>query len=601
MSNATMLQQHKKTTVADSQQLSAPLQAKNQSDAKRSSPHQLVDHRPQTQQLLALQRQIVDSPRASQLKTMQRMSQASAAAAQLNADASSFNHAVLAGAGESATVQAKAEQSSVASRSSEAAAAQANQTGLPDNLKAGIESLSGMSMDHVNVHYNSPEPAQLNAHAYAQGSDIHVAPGQEKHLPHEAWHVVQQAQGRVRPTMQMKTGVAVNDDAGLEAEADQMGAKAMQMQSTNKLLSAQIKDHARAGASQLQARSNNSEVVQLLAPTGNFATYDAATLAVNGQNGGANPTDAIVRNSGTQGPASNPPDPGGWADMIQNEEDMRDPFGAVPLIERTSFKINVRIDGANGHNYTKMHAVNSWLGLGTNHANNIFSGRQSFNLSHNDRIEGTANGFLDHQSWIATAGTNLNNSLNAVDQIGRNGAGQAYYKAGATNAFPVAFYNAGVNVVGNDGNNYPSLNEDVMDLKGYLIEYRVRPTYALVHGTVANSIVNYGMNRYNNNRPNAAHGGETFDIAPGSAIHTAVAALCDTYATSLRIELTTYAPNPADIGNGVDVASDALPWTTYNTAPVVMHAPEPAAEMALNYRNNSNKRTGLRWYGPFVI
>ncbi|ACE83924.1 hypothetical protein CJA_3688 [Cellvibrio japonicus Ueda107] len=108
-----------------------------------------------------------------------------------------------------------------------------NNTGLPNQLKAGIESLSGMSMDHVKVHYNSDKPAQLNAHAYAQGSDIHVAPGQEQHLPHEAWHVVQQAQGRVKPTMQMKTGVPVNDDVGLEHEADVMGAKAMNITSNS--------------------------------------------------------------------------------------------------------------------------------------------------------------------------------------------------------------------------------------------------------------------------------------------------------------------------------------------------------------------------------
>ena len=105
----------------------------------------------------------------------------------------------------------------------------ANRTGLPDQLKSGMESLSGMSLDNVKVHYNSPQPAQLNALAYAQGTDIHVAPGQEKHLPHEAWHVVQQAQGRVNPTRQMKQGVPVNDDAGLESEADAMGAKAVQM------------------------------------------------------------------------------------------------------------------------------------------------------------------------------------------------------------------------------------------------------------------------------------------------------------------------------------------------------------------------------------
>jgi Domain of unknown function (DUF4157) len=98
-----------------------------------------------------------------------------------------------------------------------------NNTGLPDNLKSGIESLSGISMDNVKVHYNSSEPANLNAFAYAQGTDIHIATGQEKHLPHEAWHVVQQAQGRVRPTMQMKSGISINDEHSLEQEANEMG------------------------------------------------------------------------------------------------------------------------------------------------------------------------------------------------------------------------------------------------------------------------------------------------------------------------------------------------------------------------------------------
>lgn len=100
-----------------------------------------------------------------------------------------------------------------------------NKTGMPDNLKNGIEKLSGYDMSDVRVHYNSSKPAQLNAHAYAQGSNIHVAPGQEKHLAHEAWHTVQQKQNRVKPTMQ-SNGVAINDNAGLEREADVMGAKA---------------------------------------------------------------------------------------------------------------------------------------------------------------------------------------------------------------------------------------------------------------------------------------------------------------------------------------------------------------------------------------
>lgn len=103
-----------------------------------------------------------------------------------------------------------------------------NNTGLPDNLKSGIENLSGYSMDDVKVHYNSDKPAQLQAHAYAQGTDIHLASGQEKHFPHEAWHVVQQKQGRVKPTAQLKSSININDDAGLEKEADVMGAKALQ-------------------------------------------------------------------------------------------------------------------------------------------------------------------------------------------------------------------------------------------------------------------------------------------------------------------------------------------------------------------------------------
>lgn len=100
-----------------------------------------------------------------------------------------------------------------------------NETGMPDNLKAGIEDLSGFSMDDVRVHYNSDKPATVQALAYTQGTDIHVAPGQEKHLPHEAWHVAQQMAGRVEPTTEVG-GMPVNDNAALEHEADVMGAKA---------------------------------------------------------------------------------------------------------------------------------------------------------------------------------------------------------------------------------------------------------------------------------------------------------------------------------------------------------------------------------------
>ncbi len=101
-----------------------------------------------------------------------------------------------------------------------------NKTGMPDALKRGMEQLSGISMDDVKVNYNSARPKQLRAHAYAQGNQIHLAPGQERHLPHEAWHVVQQKQGRVKPTIQ-ENGVKINDNVGLEKEADVMGQNAL--------------------------------------------------------------------------------------------------------------------------------------------------------------------------------------------------------------------------------------------------------------------------------------------------------------------------------------------------------------------------------------
>ncbi len=130
-----------------------------------------------------------------------------------------------------------------------------NNNGLPDTLKSGIENLSGYSMDDVKVHYNSSKPAQLQAHAYAQGTDIHLGPGQQKHLPHEAWHVVQQKQGRVKPTRQLKSKVNINDDAGLEKEADVMGAKAQNYKKEPKIL---YKQGKRAN----EERKKDSKVVQ---------------------------------------------------------------------------------------------------------------------------------------------------------------------------------------------------------------------------------------------------------------------------------------------------------------------------------------------------
>jgi hypothetical protein len=98
---------------------------------------------------------------------------------------------------------------------------------LPQPLRRNAEALGGFSLADVRVHHDSAEPSKLGALAFARGNDIHLAPGQEKHLPHEAWHVVQQKQGRVKTTNERHAQL-VNDDPGLEAEADRMAGGAME-------------------------------------------------------------------------------------------------------------------------------------------------------------------------------------------------------------------------------------------------------------------------------------------------------------------------------------------------------------------------------------
>jgi hypothetical protein len=109
----------------------------------------------------------------------------------------------------------------------------ANRTGMPDHVKARMESSFNTDFSNVNVHPESGKASEVGALAYTQGSDIHFAPGQfqpdtsqgKKLLGHELAHVVQQRQGRVRPTTEVN-GMPVNDNPTLEQEADNLGSKA---------------------------------------------------------------------------------------------------------------------------------------------------------------------------------------------------------------------------------------------------------------------------------------------------------------------------------------------------------------------------------------
>jgi hypothetical protein len=95
---------------------------------------------------------------------------------------------------------------------------------MPATLKASVENLSVYSMDDVKVYYNPDMPAQLQVNAYSKGTKTHQAEGQEKHLPHEARHVVRQKQGDLKPAFQVD-GKLINDDVSLKNEAGETEIK----------------------------------------------------------------------------------------------------------------------------------------------------------------------------------------------------------------------------------------------------------------------------------------------------------------------------------------------------------------------------------------
>ncbi|MEZ4452217.1 MAG: DUF4157 domain-containing protein [Nannocystaceae bacterium] len=119
-------------------------------------------------------------------------------------------------------------------RSTSAGASLGTRGRLPERLLESIRSLSGHDLSDVLVHRGSSRPEGVGALAYADRSQIHLGPGQEQHLGHEAWHVVQQREGRVRATGHVSSigaggearRVAINEEPALEREADAMGARA---------------------------------------------------------------------------------------------------------------------------------------------------------------------------------------------------------------------------------------------------------------------------------------------------------------------------------------------------------------------------------------
>jgi len=99
---------------------------------------------------------------------------------------------------------------------------------LPEPVQKKMEAFFNTNFADVRVHVGHEAPS-IGALAFTHGTDLYFAPGQynpqttngQRLLGHELTHVVQQRAGRVRNPL--GSGIAVVQDPGLEAEAEQMG------------------------------------------------------------------------------------------------------------------------------------------------------------------------------------------------------------------------------------------------------------------------------------------------------------------------------------------------------------------------------------------
>jgi pimeloyl-ACP methyl ester carboxylesterase len=101
---------------------------------------------------------------------------------------------------------------------------------LPENVQSKMESSFGQDFSDVNIHTDSDNATKLGAKAYAQGKDVHFAPGEfqpnskegQELIGHELTHVVQQKEGKVQGG-EVHGKDMVNQDVSLEKEADDAG------------------------------------------------------------------------------------------------------------------------------------------------------------------------------------------------------------------------------------------------------------------------------------------------------------------------------------------------------------------------------------------
>src|SRR5512138_2710030 len=134
---------------------------------------------------------------------------------------------------------------------------------LPDGVRDHMEQAFGVDFGAVRIHQDGG--ADPDTRAYAQGTDIHFAPGHYdpsgaeglELLGHELTHVVQQAEGRVMPEAGhgekhgKEAGQQATNDAALEAEADALGARAA---AGNQVMPSSVASHF-AGGTAIQKKT----------------------------------------------------------------------------------------------------------------------------------------------------------------------------------------------------------------------------------------------------------------------------------------------------------------------------------------------------------
>ncbi len=160
---------------------------------------------------------------------------------------------------------------------------------LPSKLQSNMETSLGQDFSNVGIHTNSQKAVQMKAKAFTQSEQIHFAPGEfnpgstsgQNLIGHEFTHIAQQRAGVVKPTKALKKGEMINDDRGLESEADNFGRKAARGEVVSKYRSASL--GMRSSVRTAQAKSNVMQMAMKESHFGKFydKTYTAQTNGVN--------------------------------------------------------------------------------------------------------------------------------------------------------------------------------------------------------------------------------------------------------------------------------------------------------------------------------